>query len=154
MTPPSPKAGLAFRGGGSSRPVLPAVCLGDVGGFGELAYVEGDRLFLLGGAPCPLDRVRALDRAGLVRWRFLEQRDWMRSLPAKPFAEAYERALERRLEGLAPWERLDEELRAHASKDASYLHGRMVEDGEAAPEERRDAEGSSADDRDLASEKE
>lgn len=148
MTPPSPGSA------GGAGPAPSAGLLGWVATFGELAYDERGRLFLLDGVPCPLDRVRALDRGGLVRWRFLEQRDWMRRLPAAPFEEAYQQALERRLAGLPVAERLDEELRAHARKDASYLHGRIVEDGVRAQEGPQDTEGFSAGDRDLASKKE
>ena len=108
------------------------VVLGRVDGLRELGYCEAERLFVLDGRPCALADVRAWDRQGRVAWRFLEQRDWMRRLPRGPFEEALAAAREHAYEALPSAERLDKELRAHARKDASYLHGRIVEE-EAAP---------------------
>ena len=106
--------------------------LGYVEGAGTLAYYEEDLLFVLAGHLCPLFEVRALDSAGRIRWRFLEQRDWMRRLPEGPFEESFARAETRAREALPAAERLDAELRAHAEKDTSYLHGRIVEPVEVA----------------------
>lgn len=102
--------------------------LGTVDGGGELAWRAGAGVFELDGAPVRLARVRALDARGLVRWRFLEQRDWMRRLPPGPCDAAFEREVERFEEGLTPAERLDAQIRRHVRKDNSYLHGHIVEE--------------------------
>ncbi len=123
--------GGAQRASGAGRrpPVGGArTVLGTVDGSGELAWRAGADVFELDGAPVRLARVRALDAQGLVRWRFLEQRDWMRRLPPGPCDAAFERAIERLEEGLTPAERLDAQIRRHVRKDDSYLHGRIVEE--------------------------
>lgn len=107
----------------------PAALLGTVRGGRALAFDESQQVFLLGGRLCSLEEVRSLDAQAKVRWRFLEQRDWMRRLDDAASAAAFERACERlgQVGGVAG---LDEQIRQHVKKNDSYLHGHIVDTNE------------------------
>lgn len=101
--------------------------LGAVAGLGPLGFSEAAHVFWLAGRPCSLAEVRRLDACGLVSWRFLEHRDWMRRLDAPACDAAYEEACARAAAARGPAAALDEQIRRHVRKDDSYLHGRIVE---------------------------
>lgn len=107
-------------------------------------YDEERVEFASSSGPLTLADVRALDAAGCIRWRFLEQRDWMRRLDAQAFEAAAAAAREARglfAEGMSE---KDREIAEHVRKDNSYIHGRIV-DADAQAEQRqraqRDGEG-------------
>jgi hypothetical protein len=108
--------------------------LGVAEGRGDHAFDGRAQVFYLDGRPVPLELVRGLDERGLVRWRFMEHRDWMRRLDPAPARAAYERELERAGDALTGRDRLEEQIRRHVRKDDSYLHGRIVETDAPAPQ--------------------
>lgn len=129
--------GLSDRGGFAGP--VDRTALGAVRGAGALAFSETQRVFWLAGEPCPLGLVRALDARGLVTWRFLEHRDWMRRLDEAACDAAYEEVLEQIAGSKTGAAALDEQIRRHVRKDDSYLHGRIV-DADAQAEERAAAQ--------------
>lgn len=119
----------AAKGAGPSAPAVrtpPRFEIGTIADGRALTYCEAYFEFAADGEPVSLSEVRELDRAGCVRWRFLEQRDWMRRLDDAAFQEAYERALEGRTVYYGD-SALDEQIRRHVKRDNSYLHGHIVD---------------------------
>ena len=106
------------------RPLI--VVLGSLPDGRSLAYCEDYVEFSIDGEPALLSTVRELDRCGRVRWRFLEQRDWLRRLDDESFEAKYLDALARRgdLEGAST---LEAQIREHVRKDNSYLFGQIVD---------------------------
>jgi hypothetical protein len=125
--PSGPRPRAATAAGGRAP-------LGVAEGRGDLAFDGRVQAFYLDGRPVPLELVRGLDDRGLVRWRFMEHRDWMRRLDPAPARAAYERELERAGDALTGRDRLEEQIRRHVRKDDSYLHGRIVETDAGAPQ--------------------
>ncbi len=102
---------------------------------------EGTRLtwhgavygFTLDGHDIPLCDVRQLDNCGLIHWRFMEQRDWMRKLDETTVDELHTAALEISLEGAHTRAELEAYIANHVRKDNSYIHGHIVDTESANP---------------------
>ncbi len=83
--------------------------------------------FSLGRKDVALVEVRKLDDCGLIQWRFMEQRDWMRRLDVETVEKLHTAMLSIRLEDAHTKEEIDAYIADHVRKDNSYIHGHIVE---------------------------
>ncbi len=81
----------------------------------------------MGDRDVPLSELRKLDACGMIRWRFMEQRDWMRRLDAPLVAKMHEEAIAELLRNAPGVSAADRTIAEHVRKDNSYLHGHIVD---------------------------
>ncbi len=93
----------------------------------RLIYNREQYAFTLGGRDVPLAEVRMLDASGLIKWSYMEQRDWMRHLDEPKIAELHSAYLASHLDGNSK-SAADAYIADHVRKDNSYLHGHIVEE--------------------------
>lgn len=94
----------------------------------KLNYSEAAYTFFLDSEPIDLHKVRCMDRKGVIHWHFHEQRDWMWKLDRATLEAAQARALNLDPSSLS----LDDQIKLHAAKNDSYIHGHIVDETPAA----------------------
>lgn len=103
-----------------------------------LNYQECVYAFYLNSEPITLHQVRCMDRKGLIRWNYHEQRDWMWKLDRDALECAAARAVDMDPSKLS----LDDQLKLHSKKNDSYLYGKIIDSDlpseAAAPDEASD----------------
>ncbi len=89
--------------------------------------------FTLDELDISLAELRRLDDRGLIRWRFLEQRDWMRRLDEPQINALHEELLDINPDNIHNRAEAEAYIANHVRKDNSYLHGHIIETEPAEP---------------------
>ena len=93
----------------------------------SLEYDELRYEFRLGHAVVPYREVVELDDGGLIRWRAMEQRDWLRRLNAADLEDCHARAMRETGDGRGRNLSPEQQVLADAANDDGVLAGRIVD---------------------------